>query len=417
MNIQPLGRGLLLATLICASAFVGSPTSQAATVTATGTNPTICNQDVNTTAGVTAERLANGDCLVQFKNSNTSYQWTVPSGLSSLRILIVGGGGGGGAAKDNGSGGGGGAGQVKELMSQRVSPRGTLAISVGSGGIAGIAASSYPTENHAGAGGNSEISINGTSLAIALGGNPGSGSRIATPGAANSIPAGFGGVGGTAATSSVASQGGSRGGNLGGGGGGGGSSGNGGTGAVGSNGAGGTGGAGTTSVILDSSQTITSTFGVGGVGGVPSTSLAGTAGTANTGNGGKGAGSGPAIGINGGAGGSGIVVIRYSTTAPTVNSFALSGNPIVATFRATTTININVSVASRVTFLVNGKRIGGCVSLAAAGSSSSYAASCSWKPTTKGAMLLTAQIDPTSPGLAGFASNLPISVVTRSANR
>ena len=414
--ITPTNRqGILFAFLIGTSLLVGIPASQAAAVTATGTNPAICDQEVNATTGVTAERLANGDCLVQFKTTNTSYQWAVPSGLSSLRILIVGGGGGGGAAKDNGSGGGGGAGQVKELTSQRVAPRGTLSISVGSGGIAGIAASSYPTENHAGAGGNSEISINGTSLVRALGGNPGGGSRIVTPGAANSIPSG--GIGGTAATSSVASQGGSRGSYLGGGGGGGGSSANGGTGAAGASGAGGTAGAGTTSVILDSTQTTATTFGSGGAGGVPSTSLTGTDGTANTGNGGKGAGAGAGVGANGGAGGSGVVIIRYSTTVPTVNSFALSGNPTVATFRATTTININVSVASRVTFLVNGKRIGGCVSLSATGSSSSYAASCSWKPTTKGAMLLSAQIDPTSPGLAGFASNLPISVVTRSANR
>lgn len=409
--------GLIFAISLGVSSLTFISPSHAVTVTATGTNPAICNQEVSDATGVTAERLANGDCLVQFKSTSTNYSWSVPSGLGSLRILIVGGGGGGGAAKDNGSGGGGGAGQVKELASQRIAPRGTLSISVGSGGIAGVAASSYPTENHAGAGGNSEVSINGSSLAVALGGNPGGGSRIVTPGAANSIPAGNGGIGGTAATSSVASQGGSRGSYLGGGGGGGGSSGGGGTGVVGSSGAGGTGGAGTTSVILDSSQTTTTTFGAGGVGGVPSTSLTGTSGTTNSGNGGKGAGAGAGVGANGGAGGSGIVIIRYSTTAPSVNSFALSGNPTVATFRATTTININVNVASRVTFLVNGKRIGGCISLAATGSSSSYSTSCPWKPTTKGAMLLTAQIDPTSPGLAGFASNLPISVITRSTSR
>lgn len=150
---------------------------------------------------------------------------------------------------------------------------------------------------------------------------------------------------------------------------------------------------------------------------MPATALAGTAGSANTGNGGKGAGAGAGSGRNGGAGGSGIVVIRYSATPPTVHSFALSGNPTIAVFRAATTIDIDVSVASRVTFLVNGKRIGGCVSMATSGSSSSHIASCPWRPTSKGAMLLTAQIDPTSPGLAGFTSNLPISVTTRSSRR
>jgi hypothetical protein len=403
------------AALVCATSLTNLPVSHAAVVSATGTNPSICNQEVNTDVGVTAERLANGDCLVQFKSSSTSYLWTAPAGLNSLRILIVGGGGGGGAGRDNGSGGGGGAGQVKELMSQRISQRGIYSISVGSGGIAGIGAANYPTESHAGAGQKSEISFNGISIASSLGGNPGGGSRIVTPGAANSIPSG--GIGGTAATSSVASQGGSRGSYLGGGGGGGGSSGNGGTGAAGAGGAGGTGGSGTTSVILDSALTTNSTFGVGGAGGVPATTLTGTSGGANSGNGGRGAGAGPNVGADGGAGGSGIVVIRYSTTAPTVNSFVLSGNPTVAIFRAATTININVSVSSRVTFLVNGKRIGGCVSLTATGSSSSYTTSCPWKPTTKGAMLLTAQIDPLSPGLAGFTSNLPISVVMRSTSR
>lgn len=415
MRLRHKLHSITFAVLIYTTSFTNLPFSQAVIISASGTNPSICNQEVNSNVGVTAERLANGDCLVQFKSTNTSYLWTAPAGLNSLRILVVGGGGGGGAGRDNGSGGGGGAGQVKELIGQRIAHKGIYSISVGSGGTAGIGAASYPIESHAGAGQNSEFSFNGNSIVTALGGNPGGGSRIVTPGAANSITSG--GIGGTAATSSVASQGGSRGSYLGGGGGGGGSSGNGGTGAAGAGGAGGTGGSGTTSVILDFALTATSTFGVGGVGGVPATTLTGSNGGANTGNGGKGAGAGPNVGADGGAGGSGIVVIRYSTTTPTVNSFVLSGNPTVATFRSTTTININVNVSSRVTFFANGKRIGGCISLAATGSSSSYTASCPWRPTTKGAMLLTAQIDPTSPGLAGFTSNLPISVVTRSTSR
>ena len=402
------------ATIIAVSALVFSSLSSVSAVaqqiTATGTNASICDQEVSTNVGVTAERLANGDCLIQFKSTSAAYTWTPPSKLNVVRVLVVGGGGGGGAAKDNGSGGGGGAGQVKELSALTIPTGNTLSISIGSGGIAGIGAATYPNEAHAGAGQNSTLSVGGNSLVTALGGNPGGGSRIATPGAANSIPSG--GIGGTAATSTVASQGGSRGSYLGGGGGGGGSFGNGGTGAAGSSGAGGTGGSGTTSVILDSSLVTTTIFGTGGAGGVPSTTLNGTSASANTGNGGKGAGAGATIGADGGVGGSGIVVIRYAPTPITINSLQISGGGNTATYRTSVNLVANVEAQAKVTFYSNGKRIAGCINLATSGTSPNITATCAWKAASRGSQSITAQAVPASPQFTG-TTNSPLQLVVQ----
>jgi len=98
---------------------VSATPANAVVVTATGTNPSVCDQVVNDATGVSATRLSGGDCVVQFSSTAVSYQWTAPANLYSVTYLVVGGGGSGGTGWDStgaaggantGKGGGGGIG-------------------------------------------------------------------------------------------------------------------------------------------------------------------------------------------------------------------------------------------------------------------------------------------------------------------
>jgi hypothetical protein len=97
--------------------------------------------------------------------------------------------------------------------------------------------------------------------------------------------------------------------------------------------------------------------------------------------------------------------LPVAVTAPTFNSFALAGLVTTATYRSSTTININVNQSSKVTFLANGKTIAGCKGKVTSGSSSSHTASCSWRPTNRGSVILSA----TATAIAGGLSSSPIS--------
>jgi hypothetical protein len=110
-------------------------------------------------------------------------------------------------------------------------------------------------------------------------------------------------------------------------------------------------------------------------------------------------------------------MIRYSTTSPTVNSFALAGTPLQAQFRIATQINISVNTASRITFLSNGKKIGDCISVPTVGSVSPFTATCSWRPVLKGIATLTAYIKPTAAALASYSASINVAVVARTTKR
>ena len=148
----------------------------AALVTATGTNPSVCNQNVDVTTGVTAERVANGDCLIKFSSAATIV-WTVPTGVVNAKVLIVGGGGGGGGGgsanrtacsisdgfgRVGGGGGGGGGGQVKDNVAIS-NLSGSLTIIVGDAGTSGAGASCGASGWNGGTGGTSSITTSGAS--------------------------------------------------------------------------------------------------------------------------------------------------------------------------------------------------------------------------------------------------------------
>jgi hypothetical protein len=254
--------------------------------------------------------------IVQFTTvgSNT---WIAPDGVTSIEYLIVGGGGGSGGGYDNGAGGGGGGGMVLSGTTS-VTPGTTYTVVVGDGGAAGTSNRTALPEINGSLGLNSSFDT-----IVALGGGGGYGSRQPPEG-------GNTGAGGSAASNpSTASDGGRGGGALGGGGGGGGSVGNG-TNKIGAQG--GFGGTGTSNSISGSSIT----YGTGGDGGTGGTDNAGTPGAVNTGNGARGGGA-PGNAFNNGAkGGSGIIIILYTTVPepPTALSGVGVNQQIVVSFTA-----------------------------------------------------------------------------------
>ncbi len=217
---------------------------------------------------------------------NPSSPWTVPAGVTSIKVEVWGGGGGGGGAWNNsGSGGGGGAYNVATFS---VTPGHTFTITIGSGGAGG--SSFYFSTTNGAVGGTTSVSgVDGSVSAV--GGNGG------TTGGANSGNNGNGGAG--------IHSGGNGGSSSGNGAGGGGGAGNNGDGTNGSNTSNGIGGAGNPN---------NATY-IGGNGGAAIT----TSGNGNPGIAPGGGGSGAKStsffnSYTGGSGGSGQVVISYCPT-------------------------------------------------------------------------------------------------------
>jgi large repetitive protein len=263
-----------------------------------------------------------------------SCDWTTPVGVSTADVLVVGGGGAGGTTS-NGAGGGGGGGQVNAQSGVSIS--GVIAIRIGAGGVAQTVASATAGGN----GGTSSFTRISESVISANGGS--GGASVAVNAVGSPSTTGYNGGGGSVWAGSLSTTNGSNGvgGNKGGasvgssstadaqaGGGGGGSGGNGSNAQTsGSTTNGGAGGVGVSNSYIGSA-----TFYGGGGGGGKRNASTGTAGsggsggggaggkvangadaTANTGGGGGGAG-GEFVG---GDGGSGVVIVRFSSPANT----------------------------------------------------------------------------------------------------
>ena len=89
--------------------------------------------------------------------------------------------------------------------------------------------------------------------------------------------------------------------------------------------------------------------------------------------------------------------------------FRLAGSVATATYRTAIVITAEVNVASKVTFRASGFVIPSCKNKSAVGSGSSYIATCSWKPSRRGPIAITASAVPNSVGI-GSSSATPISV-------
>jgi len=111
-----------------------STEASGATVSASGGS---CTQTVGS-AGSTTVTVVNGKCVITFASAGSN-TWTVPTGVSSVRTLVVGGGGGSGGGGCNWMyprGGGGGA--VVDTAATAVTAGATVNIIVGAGGVAGV---------------------------------------------------------------------------------------------------------------------------------------------------------------------------------------------------------------------------------------------------------------------------------------
>ena len=121
--------------------------------------------------------------MLTFTNS-TECDWTVPSGVTSFDVLIVGGGGGGGGpiyvsgtgyARWIAAGSGGGGGNV--TFQTGVSLSGTVSVTVGAGGAGGTRLDVAGTAGNGGNGGTSSLGA----LTAAGGGGGGGGNNTITP--------------------------------------------------------------------------------------------------------------------------------------------------------------------------------------------------------------------------------------------
>jgi hypothetical protein len=344
--------------------------------------------------------------LMKFSAAQSNCTWLVPAGVNSIGVLVVGGGGGAGFGS---LGGGGGAGKVlKTINPISVISGDTITLTVGNGGLGGY--NKVPSTNGPwtfGNNGETTTVIIGGSTFNAIGGGGGGGSfREAGASGGSGGGGASGNSGGSALTntySNFLSYGNSSDTHTGNG------AGGGGAGGANSNGVGGT---GVTIFGLSiggggggwSSAAGATAFGGGSAGGGTSASTGtgssdhGTAGTDGTGGGGGG----------GEKGGSGLVVFRYQTSA--FSSFALASNATTATYRQAVTITANVSVASRVTFRANNLIISGCKNKLTTGTSPNIIATCSWKPSQRGKVVITAISVPTGNGISSSTAT-PVSVV------
>ena len=246
-------------------------------------------------------------CERRFTSTGTT-TWTVPSGITSIDVLVVGGGGGGGGGGSSASGGGGGGGGgIVATSGVSVTSSTSFTVTVGSGGDYGSSGTDGTP------GGSSSLTSSSPSLSITANGGGGG-----TKGSSN----GPGGAAGTGSCSGCATSASPRGGA--------GGTGADGVGVDGSNGVTLSGSSSTTYGLLRQGSSSIAVAGAGGGGGGSTSSAGGSggggnggglnnavSGTANTGGGGGGGGSRNSIRSKSGAsGGSGVVIIRTLASDP-----------------------------------------------------------------------------------------------------
>jgi len=151
------------------TAGTGRFTSGTITSTVSSTSNTT---DIPTTAWVRDQ----GGFRSQVVFTTGTSTWTIPTGITKIKVTVVGAGGGGGgvSAVASAAGAGGGGGGMSVSYYTGLTPGNTLSYSVGTGGTAGTTAGGA-----GGAGGNTTVSAN-TEIITTLQANGGSGGNGAT---------------------------------------------------------------------------------------------------------------------------------------------------------------------------------------------------------------------------------------------
>ncbi len=362
-----------------------------------------------------------------YLTANGGYK--IPIGVTSLQALVVGGGGGGGF--DGGGGGGGGG--VYQNSSLAVTANSYYEVAVGTGGrgttgysggtgycnaswntmIVGCSGGTGGTTKFgsvtaSGGGGGGGIEANGLadsdSGATVRGGGGGAGGQNSRAGVAT------GGVGAFTGGGTVDGTGNS---------GGGGASGA----ANGSNGSSSSAGNGATGITATLNSTV---YGSGGAGGNFNTATLATGGSGaanggtssvgptnpdvNRGGGGAGGGNGSvAANAKGSSGAAGIIILKWALRSSALLTFSTA--PV---YRTSTTLTATTNTASKVTFLANNKRIAGCISR----STTANVATCNWKPSTRGNIVIALQISPVDTNYSSTRVEItPVFANKRSGNR
>jgi hypothetical protein len=107
----------------------------------------------------------------------------------------------------------------------------------------------------------------------------------------------------------------------------------------------------------------------------------------------------------------------YYELISSFSAFSVAGSVSTVSYRTPIVITATVAYASRITFKYANIRIGGCVSKLTA-SSAPFTATCTWRPSQRGAGLLTAVAVPIAGGISsGVAVPINISVGGRSGTR
>ena len=327
---------------------VAANTSSTATISTTRTGYTGGSATVSATSLPTCAptSVSNGGYTTLTFTSTSLCTWKPDTGITNIRTLLVGGGGGGGAHVAGGGGGGG----VVESTSTSVTPGNSYTIAVGAGGIGAQRTSTTQTASAVGGdttafgitafGGGGGGSWHADASSRATGGGASRESSVISP--LNTINPAQGFAGGSSLTSGAFTRDwGQLGYPTGGGGGAGGAGANGGSTSSAASSAG-AGGIGKSSNITGSdvyygggggggchgAAGVTCTNGAGGEGGggagksagssTSGETVSGNSGTANRGGGGGGtSGDWSRNPHSGGAGGSGVVIVRYVSAANT----------------------------------------------------------------------------------------------------
>ena len=404
-------------------------------------NSTLTTYFSPTFVNVESTSVINGDQVITFPRSYLTANggWKIPSNVSVAKTLVIAGGGAGGSR----AGGGGGAGGYVYNAAYSVTPNSNQSIVVGAGGVGYIGRQGTNGQNSSlassinalGGGGGGSAGGVGNSLRVGLNGGSGGGASGDYSIAGSSAAFGYGQQNSTYGYGSGANGGsGYDGGGWAAGGGGGANLTTGAGGSSTSNGTvAGKGGNGITDPIGGTTtcyatggggginQGYPTTFGAGGdcSGAATPNKNAGTYGASfpgyavtNSGSGGGGGGYDNAGGDPmGGMGASGVIILRYPLNMSVSISF--SGGTS-ATYRTVGTITATGTIAGKVTFYERGKAIPGCKSVAMNGS---FAATCSWRPSTHGATVITATAKPSNTYVSNGSATTNISVVKRTNNR
>jgi hypothetical protein len=112
-----------------------------------------------------------------------------------------------------------------------------------------------------------------------------------------------------------------------------------------------------------------------------------------------------------------VTITQQTVITANFNSFALAGNATSATFRTSITINASVDISARVTFRAGNLLISGCKNKVATGSGSVFTTSCTWKPSQRGSVILSATATPVAGGNTGSAIPVRVFVINRTGTR